>query len=80
MESQVFFPELRLRAQRQVDLQVAVLHSLGGKVALCFGQHGRQRDALRHGLLMVAAEDRFTGAETLQQDVCITTDVVQHLS
>lgn len=40
LESQVFLSELRLGAQRQVDLQVAVLHPLGGKVALRLGQHG----------------------------------------
>lgn len=57
VESQVFFSELRLGAQRQVDLQVAVLHPLGGKIILRLGQHGRQRHPLRHGLLMVAAED-----------------------
>lgn len=57
VESQVFLSELRLGAQRQVDLQVAVLHPLGGKVVLGLGQHGRERHALRHGLLMVAAED-----------------------
>lgn len=57
VESQVFFSELRLGAQRQVDLQVAVLHPLGGKIVLRLGQHGRQRHSLRHGLLMVAAED-----------------------
>lgn len=56
LESQVFLSELRLGAQRQVDLQVAVLHPLGGKVALRLGQHGRERRALCHGLLMVAAE------------------------
>lgn len=42
VESQVFFSELRLRAQRQVDLEVAVLHPLGGKIVLRFSQHGRQ--------------------------------------
>lgn len=57
VESQVFLSELRLGAQRQVDLQVAVFHPLGGEIVLRLGQHGRQRQTLRHGLLMVAAED-----------------------
>lgn len=55
MEGQVLLPELRLGAQGQVDLEGAVLHPLGGQLALGFGQHGRQRDALCHGLLVVAA-------------------------
>lgn len=57
VESQVFLSELRLGAQRQVDLQVAVLHPPVGKIRLRLGQHGRQRHTLRHGLLVVAAEE-----------------------
>lgn len=65
VESQVFFSELQLGAQRQVDLQVAVLHPLGGEIVLRLGQHGGERHALRHGLLMVAAGDtRFTCTHT----------------
>lgn len=63
VESQVFLSELRLGAQRQVDLQVAVLHPLGGKVVLRLGQHGQERPALRQGLLMVAAEHRPLGLQ-----------------
>lgn len=57
VESQVFLSELWLGAQRQVYLQVAVLHPPGGKIRLRLGQHGRQGHALRHGLLVVAAEE-----------------------
>lgn len=51
---QVLLPQRRLRPQRKVNLQEAVLHPLGGKLALRPGQHGRQGHALRHGLLVVA--------------------------
>lgn len=37
---QILLPELWLRAQGQVHLQVAVLHPLGRKFVLRFGQHG----------------------------------------
>lgn len=57
VERQVLLSELRLRAERQVDLQVAVLHPLRREVALRLGQHGRQRHALFHGLPMVTADD-----------------------
>lgn len=40
VEGQILLPELWLRAQGQVDLQVAVLHPLGRKFVLRFGQHG----------------------------------------
>lgn len=53
---QVFLSELRLGAQRQVNLQEAVLHRLCWKVVLRLRQHGRQRRSLCHGLLVVAAE------------------------
>lgn len=63
VESQVFLSELRLGAQRQVDLQVAVLHPSVGKIRLRLGQHGRQRYALCHGLLVVTAEEMRLQAE-----------------
>lgn len=57
VEVQVFLSELRLGAQRQVDLHVAVLHPLGWKVILRLRQHGRQRHSLCHGLLVVTAHE-----------------------
>lgn len=62
VEGQILLPELWLRAQGQVDLQVAVLHPLGRKFVLRFGQHGWQWDTLRHGLLMVAADENETAS------------------
>lgn len=69
VEGQVFLSELWLGAQRQVDLQVAVLHPLGWKIILRLGQHGGQWHALRHGLPMVAADEthlQITHCQTLK--------------
>lgn len=70
VEGQVFLSELRLRAQRQVDLHVAVLHPLGWKVTLGLCQHGGQRHALRHGLLVVTAHmvPQISDMESIQHN------------
>lgn len=53
---QVLLSKLWVRAQRKVDLQVAVLHRLGRQVALRLGHHGREQHTLLHGLLVVPVD------------------------